>query len=148
VIDEKVAIPEERAPQQYVAWGHNADLKLLRESDLRLSTPAPTPIPTSTHLGTAVKRSAGSGRGEVAQERDMEVDVDAEVKALLREWKLEDQVRVLAKNGVISLQDLEYMTTEDVKEMGLRLSFRGLLLHLSSERNKRHSYTQQKIGLD
>ena len=147
MINEKVAIPEERAPQQYVAWGHNIDLKLLRESDLRLSTPAPTPIPTSTHLGTAVRRSAGGGWGGVTQERDMEVEVDADVEAVLREWKLEDQVRVLAKNGVISLQDLEYMTKEDVKEMGLRLSFRGLLLHLS-ERKKRHSYTQQKVGLD
>ncbi len=76
--------------------------------------------------------------------------MDADVEAVLREWKLEDQVRVLSKSGVISLQDLVYMTMtkEDVKEMGLRLSFRGLLLHLSSERKKRHSYTQQKIGLD
>ena len=148
MIDEKVAIPQERAPEQYVAWGRNIDLKLLRASDLRLSTPASTPIhtdttpiPTSTHPGTAVRRSAGGGQTNLIgrNERDTEVEVDADVEALLREWKLEDQVRVLAKNGVISLQDLEYMTKEDVKEMGLRLSFRGLLLQLSSERQKRHS---------
>ena len=28
VIDESVAFPDERAPDQYIAWGYNSDLKL------------------------------------------------------------------------------------------------------------------------
>jgi hypothetical protein len=28
VIDERIALPKERAPEQYVAWGHHGYLKL------------------------------------------------------------------------------------------------------------------------
>jgi len=31
VIDERIALPKERAPEQYVAWGPNSLLKLLDE---------------------------------------------------------------------------------------------------------------------
>ena len=30
VIDERIALPKERAPDQYVPWGHNGQLKLFR----------------------------------------------------------------------------------------------------------------------
>ena len=30
VIDERIAQPNERAPEQYVAWGHTGHLKLFR----------------------------------------------------------------------------------------------------------------------
>jgi hypothetical protein len=30
VIDERIALPRERAPHQYVPWGHNGQLKLFR----------------------------------------------------------------------------------------------------------------------
>ena len=30
VIDERIALPKERAPDQYVPWGHNGHLKLFR----------------------------------------------------------------------------------------------------------------------
>ena len=30
VIDERIALTKERAPEQYVAWGHNGHLKLFK----------------------------------------------------------------------------------------------------------------------
>ncbi len=30
MIDERIALPKERAPDQYVPWGHNGQLKLFR----------------------------------------------------------------------------------------------------------------------
>ena len=29
VLDERIALPHERAPEQWVPWGHNCDLKLV-----------------------------------------------------------------------------------------------------------------------
>jgi hypothetical protein len=36
VIDERIALPKERAPQQYVPWGHNGLLKLFEKADMKI----------------------------------------------------------------------------------------------------------------
>jgi hypothetical protein len=36
VIDERIALPRERAPDQYVPWGHNGQLKLFRTGEWRV----------------------------------------------------------------------------------------------------------------
>jgi hypothetical protein len=36
VIDERIALPKERAPEQYVPWGHNGLLKLFDKEDMKI----------------------------------------------------------------------------------------------------------------
>ena len=36
VIDERIALPKERAPQQYVPWGYNGLLKLFEKEDMKI----------------------------------------------------------------------------------------------------------------
>jgi uncharacterized protein involved in outer membrane biogenesis len=36
VIDERIALPKERAPQQYVPWGQNGLLKLFKKEDMKI----------------------------------------------------------------------------------------------------------------
>jgi ubiquitin len=64
--------------------------------------------------------------------------------ALLREWKLEDEAERLAENGVCEMDDLEFMTAEDVHKFGLRLKYRGLLQHVTKQKEKRISGGSQE----
>jgi hypothetical protein len=36
VIDERIALPKERAPEQYVPWGYNGLLKLFEKKDMKI----------------------------------------------------------------------------------------------------------------
>ena len=36
VIDERIAVPKERAPEQYVPWGQNGLLKLFKKEDMKI----------------------------------------------------------------------------------------------------------------
>ncbi len=36
MIDERIALPKERAPDQYVPWGHNGLLKLFEKEDMKI----------------------------------------------------------------------------------------------------------------
>ena len=50
-----------------------------------------------------------------------------ELRALLQKWKLEEEAACLAAHGVLDLEDLKYMTEDDVVTFGLPLKFRGLV---------------------
>jgi large subunit ribosomal protein L40e len=83
--------------------------------------------------------SAGAGGGHKRKRQ-----VDDHVMALLREWKLEDEAERLAENGVCEMDDLEFMTAEDVQKFGLRLKFRGLLQQVAKQKEKRISGGSQE----
>ena len=70
--------------------------------------------------------------------------VDADVLALLREWKLEDEAERLAKNGVCKMKDLEFMKAGDVQKFGLRLTFRGLLQHVAKQKKRLSDGSKEK----
>jgi len=50
VVDESIAFPDERAPDQYVAWGYNSDLRLFEKR----------PLPSSQKQGSVVKETRSS----------------------------------------------------------------------------------------
>jgi hypothetical protein len=54
-------------------------------------------------------------------------DITEELRALLQKWKLEEEAACLAAHGVLDLEDLKYMTEDDVVTFGLPLKFRGLV---------------------
>ncbi len=61
MIDERIALPRERAPDQYVPWGHNGQLKLFRTGPHVSSetTPAPTEAPTDERFGGEYEYPSG-----------------------------------------------------------------------------------------
>lgn len=45
---------------------------------------------------------------------------DDTVKSLLREWKLSEYCGMFDDNGIDTLEDLQHVTHEDLKEMGMK----------------------------
>jgi hypothetical protein len=84
--------------------------------------------------GTADGGGAGAGGGHTPRRQ-----VDADVVALLREWKCEDDAECLAENGVWTMKALDIMTEQDRKEFRCSLELRELLQHLAEEKKKRAS---------
>ncbi len=60
----------------------------------------------------------------------LEREVTADLRALLGEFRVQDEAERLAKNGVCSIEDVPYMTREDVEKFKLRLIFREILRNL------------------
>jgi len=60
--------------------------------------------------------------------------ITTELQVLLREGKLEEEASCLAAYGVLDVEDLSYMTEDDVVKFGLPLKFRGLLQQVASAR--------------
>jgi CRP-like cAMP-binding protein len=130
-------------------------MRSLRES--RANVPAWTPVdvgghPLSTLLEVTQELTQDSGgaardmpspnlhplQAHHAARNRRAQDIAEELRALLRKGNLEEEAVCLAAHGVLDLEDLRYMTEDDVVKFGLPLKFRGLLQQVASRgTNKR-----------
>ena len=63
VIDERIALPKERAPQQYVPWGYNGLLKLFEKEDMKIHKSVTDEGGAVRERGIAPRARQAVGRG-------------------------------------------------------------------------------------
>jgi hypothetical protein len=97
VIDERIAVPKERAPEQYVPWGQNGLLKLFKKEDMKI------------HKSVTDKGGAAD-------------DPSSNVPRWLQEVMNRDEITVFSQalhRNQVQESDLEFIDNDTLKEAGI-----------------------------
>ena len=97
VIDERIALPKERAPEQYVPWGYNGLLKLFKKEDMKIHK-------------------------SVTDEDGAADDPFSNVPRWLQEVMNRDEITVFSqaiRRNQVQESDLEFIDIDTLKEAGI-----------------------------
>ena len=101
VIDERIALSKERAPEQYVPWGHNGLLKLFEKEDMKIHK-------------------------SVTDEGGAADDPSFHVPRWLQDVMNRDEITVFSeaiRRNKVQESDLEFIDNDTLKEAGIINSF-------------------------
>ena len=127
MLDETKAGPPEKAPEQYIAWGHNKDLKLVRKPTEQLSA-------DQAILGAAEAETGRYRESDAGALRESADDMNDDLKQHLRQRHISRQgIENLLNAGVHHLSDLRYLDPPDIASLGMSLVDRKKLEKLLHE---------------
>ena len=127
MLDETKAGPPEKAPEQYIAWGHNKDLKLVRKPTEQLSA-------DQAILGAAEDEKGRYRESDAGALRESADDMNDDLEQHLRQRHISRQgIENLLNAGVHHLSDLRYLDPPDIASLGMSLVDRKKLKKLLHE---------------